>query len=503
MQETFSGQVWNALSWTLVHSLWQGLILTIIVAVLLAATKKTTPALRYSILTSLLLCFIAGVVITFIVQWQANSSSIEIATIPAGYNQVPSNNWWQHVTGFMNQYSTWIISAWATVVVWKLIRLKIDLYSVGRLRASGIIAPEESWTLRLQQLADRIGIRKKVMLFESSLVNIPLVAGHWKPVILLPLGMLTQLSMDEVEAVLLHELAHIRRHDYIFNLLQRITGILFFFNPGIVWLSSLIRAERENCCDDIAIRHTNDKLKFVEALISVKQHSLKTPSLAMTFLGQKNSLLYRVNRIVCSQNKSLNMAESLFVGLSVVVLAIYFISIQSSTASPTAHPAPALTHLTTHLPNFMDAKPDAPQLSTAMPERERPSVIINKLNIPPTKNKSATVTATIIQPEISSPAIIPKEIDKDQAVAVISDLDKARLQAELDRIQAEKDRAIAELDRKQAEKDRKQAELDRKQAEKDRVQADKDRAQAALDRLQAEKDRAQAVREAMTAALNK
>jgi len=496
MQQIFVSQVWNALSWTLVHSLWQGLLLTVIVAAVLSFTKKSAPALRYSLLTALLFCFIAIVVITFIVQWQTNSPSTHIATIPAGYDGSPRNNWWHSITGFMNQYSNWIIAVWAAIVCWKLVRLKIDLCAVDRLRTSGISCPEESWTIRLQQLAYRMGIRKQVMLFESRLVNIPLVAGHFKPVILLPLGMLTQLSMDEVEAVLLHELAHIRRHDYMINLLQRVTGILFFFNPGVLWLSSLIRAERENCCDDIAIMHTSDKLKFVEALISVKHHSLRTPSLAMNFLGQENSLLHRVNRILCSRNKSMSNAESGFVMLSVMAATIYFISVRSA-APPPVHYAHALEHVraATHLPKFIDSKLGGSPVSSSMPGRERPSVIINKL-VPSAVNKSLQATATKTHTEIMKPAIQPEETDKEQSLAVVSELDKSRSRAGLDRIQAEKDRAWAELDRKQAEKDREQAELDRKQAERDRVQADKDRAQAALDRLQAEKDRAHAFRDA-------
>lgn len=499
MQQIFISQIWNALSWTLVHSLWQGLLLTILVAAALAFTKKSAPAFRYSLLTALLCCFIAIVAITFIMQWQPNSPSTHTAIILSAYDGSLQNNWWHTITAFMNQYSNWIIAIWAAIVCWKLVRLKIDLVAVNRLRTSGISHPEENWTIRLQQLADRIGIRKQVMLFESRLVNIPLVAGHFKPVILLPLGMLTQLSMEEVEAVLLHELAHIRRHDYIINLLQRFTGILFFFNPGVLWLSSLIRAERENCCDDIAITHTNDKLKFVEALISVKHHSLRAPSLAMNFLGQKNILLHRVNRILSNHNKSLSIVESGFVLLSVLVAAIYLISVRSA-ASPTVHYAQTFSPIraTTHLPKFIDSKSNDSPVAPSTPGSERPSVIINKLDLPSAKNKSLQSTATKTQAEYIKPTIQPAEMDKEKSLAVVNDYYKLRSQAELDRIQAEKDRATAELDRKQAEKDRKQAELDREQAERDRLQADKDRAQAELDRKQAEKDREQALREAKT-----
>ena len=102
----------------------------------------------------------------------------------------------------------------------------------------------------------------------------PVVIGHLKPVILIPLGCLAGLPADQVEAILLHELAHIRRSDYFVNFLQNITESIFFFNPGLLWISSLIKEERENCCDDIALEQTKNKRGLVQALISFKEQEL-------------------------------------------------------------------------------------------------------------------------------------------------------------------------------------------------------------------------------------
>lgn len=512
MQQDFAGQLFNALSWTLIHSLWQGLLLTVIAGTILSTTKRSSPSFRYSLLTALLFCFIGATLVTFAWQWQINpgSTTTQLANTSILTEQDVSSqhNWWNEFTQFIHHYSGWIIPAWATIVLLKLARVLVDFYYVNRLRTSYINMPEESWTSRFQELVREMGIRKQVVLLESRLINIPIVAGHFKPVILVPLGILTRLSPAEVEAVLLHELAHIRRHDYLINLVQRVTSIIFFFNPGILWLSSLIRAERETCCDDIAITHTNDKLRFVEALISVKQHSLSSPTLAMNFLGQKNLLLHRVNRIVYSRNKSLNMAELLFFVFSIVCSTLLFIS-AGPTVTTNTEQSPVVQHVQSakYLSNFI---PQTKKQQQLISYREQYPGTRNNLQVRAPANRSIAKSGTkakqpvnentyITVPVTTQHPTASAEGDRETAILGDSQHEKDRANAELDRIQAEKDRATAERDRVQAEKDRAQAELDRKQAALDRIQAEKDRAQAELDRKQADKDRVQAIRDARSA----
>src|SRR5688572_11218736 len=157
--------------------------------------------------------------------------------------------------------------------------------------------------------------------------------GHLKPVILVPVGILTGLPAAEVEAVLLHELAHIRRHDYLVNFIQRAAEMLFFFNPALLWVSSLLRIERENCCDDIAIAKTKDKLQFVEALISFKEHSLRHPQYALGLFGKRNLLIQRVSRIVHNRNKTLSPFEVVFFGVNLFVF-VLLISVTRKPVTP-------------------------------------------------------------------------------------------------------------------------------------------------------------------------
>jgi hypothetical protein len=185
------------------------------------------------------------------------------------------------------------------------------------------------------ELAQRIGITRVVRILESTVVKTPMMAGVLKPVILLPLGMLAQLPPQEMEAILLHELAHIRRKDYLTNLLQCLAEILFFFNPAVLWISSLIREERENCCDDIAVGQVRDKRDLVSALVSFQEYNYLHG--ALTFAGTKNHLLRRVKRIVHRENKTLDIREKFF------LLACLFVTAGLTMAYTYQTPAPVKT----------------------------------------------------------------------------------------------------------------------------------------------------------------
>ena len=145
-----------------------------------------------------------------------------------------------------------------------------------------------------------------------------MVLGHLKPVILFPAAALTTLAPEEIEAILLHELAHIRRKDYLVNILQNLAEIIFFFNPAVLWISSLIKEERENCCDDIAISQVKNKKQFIHALVSFQEYNL-TSKYAATFSGKRNHLLNRIKRIITNNNKTLSNMEKIFLVTGIII----------------------------------------------------------------------------------------------------------------------------------------------------------------------------------------
>jgi hypothetical protein len=142
-------------------------------------------------------------------------------------------------------------------------------------------------------------------------------------------GFINALTKDEVEAILAHELAHIRRRDYLVNLLQSFMEIVFFFNPAVLWISELIKAERENCCDDIAIACTNSKYGYIQALLSCQEYQ-PSPGLGMAMAGQKSNLLDRVKRIVNNNNQSLNIMEKTLLTIGLVAAGICTVAFSSA-----------------------------------------------------------------------------------------------------------------------------------------------------------------------------
>jgi len=167
---------------------------------------------------------------------------------------------------------------------------------------------------------------------ESSRIHTPMTIGHLKPIIFFPLGLLSSIPTDQVEAILAHELAHILRRDYLINILQNFVDIFFFYHPGIRWLSARIRAERENCCDDVAVGVVGDSIKFAHALANIQVWSTKQPALAMSASGRKDKLFHRIRRVTKMKKKETRSSEGL-VGACVLGLFLVIAGIAASASS--------------------------------------------------------------------------------------------------------------------------------------------------------------------------
>ena len=332
IQQSFNSELISALCRTLAHSLWQGLLLAIIAAIVMIASKRSGPVLRYNLLTVVALLFVAGAVITFLVQLNDLPGTAHLANAividRSGKNILPATP--IHAQGgatisstiiaFIDQYANGIALAWFLILLFKAIRLATGLYSIHKIKRAQITDAGEYWNERIGELAKKLRVSKPVRLFQSGIATVPVVLGYFKPVILFPIGLLASLPATEVEAVLLHELAHVRRKDYLVNLLQQLIEVFFFFNPAVLWVSSLIRTERENCCDDIALAQTSqNKINYINALIAFQQYCLALPQYAPALTGRKDQLLGRVKRIIYNNNKTLNAMEKIFLTAGIAV----------------------------------------------------------------------------------------------------------------------------------------------------------------------------------------
>lgn len=294
-------------------------------------TKKSAVVSRYNLLTGLLLTFFLAAAGTFcyeINQFQQTtvtfsatepSAGITGLDIHTGTGDSTSNPVSSVVISFLNAHSEIIVLGWLCIIAFRCFQLFIGFRGIYLLKKTQTSSAGEYWTNRVTELASLLGITQPVKLLQSAIAKVPLVTGHFKPVILLPAGILTSLPTDEIEAILLHELAHIRRRDFLVNVLQSFCDILFFFNPAVLWVSGLVKEERENCCDDIAIGHVKSRKKFIHALIAFQEYHSSANQYAVTFPGRRHHLLNRVKRILTNNNKTLNTMEKLLLvsGLAV------------------------------------------------------------------------------------------------------------------------------------------------------------------------------------------
>lgn len=344
----------TALCWTLVHSLWQGLITAITASLVLLLTRRSRPAIRYNLLTGLFVLFALAATFTFFREWKgqgpASGTGVVISISQpigsGGQYLIPSPptgsatgsgpatdaaQLLSLLTGLLSRNAVPIVAIWCFVLGIRIFRMSCTLLYTRHIKRHRSHRPSAELVDRLASLCIRLRIQKPVNLLELEIIKMPAVFGHLKPVIFIPFGLLTQLPPSQVEAILIHELAHIRRNDFLVNLLQSIVETLFFFNPAATWLSSLIREAREHCCDDIALEQTHDKQQLIRALISCMTRTASDqPNLTMGFLGRRNAFVNRAARLVYNRNKVLNKVEGFFLGLSLIAVGMLTLAFTES-----------------------------------------------------------------------------------------------------------------------------------------------------------------------------
>jgi beta-lactamase regulating signal transducer with metallopeptidase domain len=477
----------QAICWTLVHSLWQGLVFAMAAGLMMLLTRRASAAVRYNILCGLFLLFLLVCAGTFLYEWRVTGEAVvpDVLVFMGGVR-----GWTVALGSYCSEHAVPIVWVWLFVFTVKTLRMLGSLLYTQRLSHYGISAAPAGWQQKVDDLSRQLGIRKAVKLVESRIVKMPLVTGHWRPMIFMPLGLLTGLPEGEIEAVLLHELAHIRRNDYLINFVQHVAGNLLFFNPGFLWMSALLRDERENCCDDIAIARTRDRVQFVRALISFKEYDLGMSQLATAFPARKNQLLKRVSRIAYNTNKTLDATEKIFLVMSFAIISLLVAATDRTPARALAAKMPrgeyrVIIGTPAVIPEHeatIDEKEPAEEMERQAANKKKP---VRK----PVRKMGSGQVEMIYAREIQV-----QHFDEDrqqaseQAARDAFQVVMNKEQADRDAQQAIRDREQAVRDKEQAERDMHQAELDAQQAIRDKQQAERDAHQAILDRQQATKD---------------
>ena len=190
------------------------------------------------------------------------------------------------------------VTLWLLGVLFLALRFSGGMLYLQRLKYRQSRLLPSPWPERLQALAARAGLRRPLRLLESLRLSTPVVIGHLKPVLLLPVGMVTGLPADQVEALLAHELAHVVRRDYLVNVLQNLVEVLYFFHPGVRWISAAVRQEREHCCDDFAVELCGDPQNYARALARLQVGEMGYPEPGLAAAGRPRRLLRRIARLL-------------------------------------------------------------------------------------------------------------------------------------------------------------------------------------------------------------
>ncbi len=273
-----------AVGWTLLHSLWEGAIISVALAAVLVAMRS--PRARYAAACLAMLVMLVAFGLALVRVMPEGTHSLQTVRTPA----FPA---WNVRTGMdasgpsnpgLAAIVPWLAPFWIAGVCIFYLGHVASWISVCRLRRRGVCCASEHWQKQLARLSAQLRLSRPVRLLESCLADAPMVLGHFRPVILMPIGLLAGLPPGQIEAILLHELAHIRRYDYLVNVLQRSVEGLLFYHPAVWWMSRVIRVERENCCDDVVVAMRGNAHEYAVALAALEQNrwSGREPAVAAT-----------------------------------------------------------------------------------------------------------------------------------------------------------------------------------------------------------------------------
>ena len=319
----------NMLGSALVNFIWQGAVVGISTAGLLRLLRNGSPGARYTVaMTGLLACFAAP--LFDLLNGVAAGVTGAAAVDPSGQVQLSVMSdlnlfrllqWWP----WMQDHMVGIVTVWAVAVLLLSFRMVMGLAWIWR--ATGLTQSRSNplWQARLDRLAVCAGIKRPVVLRESDAMASPAVAGWWRPVVLLPAALMSGMPPDLLEALLAHEVAHIKRMDYMLNLAQSVVEILLFYHPAVWWISRQVRIEREQIADDLAASWTGDPHRLAVALSQLEQFQFANAQLCLSASG--GDLVGRIRRLTVKGRRStgsallISLISCLCAGASVVLIA--------------------------------------------------------------------------------------------------------------------------------------------------------------------------------------
>jgi beta-lactamase regulating signal transducer with metallopeptidase domain len=363
-----------ALGWTLLHFCWQGTVVAAIFALADMITLRSSSRVRYAIALGALGLMPLAVLTTFANEMktlaQAGtgeafrqttqtpiSSALQLSLTGQSSRElapmVRNPEVWltSHTQSLLPWQSIlpWIDAIWMLGILLFAVRAAGGWWQLEQLRrtARGVVPAHVMESLF--RVRDRLNVGRRIMLRVSDRVISPMVMGVWQATVILPGSAILHLSTEELEAVLAHELGHVRRWDYACNLMQTGLETLLFFHPAVWWLSRIVRDRREVCCDEIAVRSCSNPVVYAQTLLRLEEQKTRGLELAVAFKGSSGSLLGRVEKVL-GEDRPMEFRMTSGVRLLVVGTVLALLLFGPKLTGAVASSQPKLIHLETSTP---------------------------------------------------------------------------------------------------------------------------------------------------------
>ena len=318
-----------AIGKTVFHSIWIGLLILALLRLALTYIPGRLSGLRYSISVSALLLLFISCIVAFLLLYEPISP---MQDAPTYYGVFPRVSIGETAldTSLLFILSGYIYFAGA---LFMLLRSVMSVAYIRSLQSSGVpLGPE--WQARFMQICKSLEIKRSVEFLESARVKCPLLLAYLKPAVMIPAGMITMLPVSQIETILMHELYHLKRRDFLVNIMQLFVEGVLFYHPAVWIISGFIRSEREHCCDDMVLRETDNPVNYAKALIHIAEQQQFT-RLAPGAVGSRKDQFYsRIKRILNYNTMKTNMRDKI---LSLSLLAgsiILLLTISGFSAGP-------------------------------------------------------------------------------------------------------------------------------------------------------------------------
>jgi bla regulator protein blaR1 len=291
---------------TTVHSLWLGLLILALLKLVLTFIPAGNSRLRYNLSVAALLLLFISIITTFLLLHEPITPLQKERVLARGMAVFPGD------AGVGAAGSSFIFTLFACIylagTLFMLVKTASSFLRLGGLRRNATL-PDLFWQKRFVQLCSSLGIKRSVDFFQTTRIKTPMLMGYLKPVILVPAGMITHLPVDQVETILLHELYHLKRGDFLINILQLFMESVLFYHPVVWIISGYIRSEREHCCDDRVLYSTDNPYTYAKALIQLAVNQQTTRLVPGAAGKKKHQLHIRINRIINNRTMKATMRD--------------------------------------------------------------------------------------------------------------------------------------------------------------------------------------------------